>query len=163
MDRAIEFANAFKLWQFSLFASFCLLSLGFTGDIPFSTESLNDGQENMAILVGLVFFVATCGLKYLPPPEIRQRKSYPKVAISPTQIGLVSRFADWTDFDVAARERTPDHKLSKSELETKNTELRIELATLQGIVMRRVTEDGTHQVKYRNGDTTTWIPFPERR
>ena len=154
MEDVAKYANMFKLWQFSLFGSFCLLSLGFTGDIPFSTESLNDGQENMAILVGLVFFVATCGLKYLPPPEIRQRKSHPKVAISPTQIGLVSRFTDWIDFDVAARERTPDHKLSKSDLETKNTELRIELATLQGIVMRRVAKDGTHQVKYRNGDTS---------
>ena len=158
MEDVAKYANMFKLWQFSLFASFCLLSLGFTGDIPFSTESLNDGQENMAIFVGVVFFMATCGLKYLPPPEIRQRKSHPKVAISPTQIGLVSRFADWTDFDVAARERTPDHKLPKAALETKNTELRIELATLQGIVMRRVSEDGTHQVKYRNGDATTWIP-----
>ena len=153
-----KYANMFKLWQFSVFGSFCLLSLGFTGDIPFSTESLNGGQENMAIFVGVVFFVATCVLKYLPPPEIRQRSNRPNVAISPTQMGLVSRFTDWTDFDVAALEVTPDHKLTKLKLEVKNTELRIELATLQGIIMRRVVEDGTHQVKYRNGESTTWVP-----
>lgn len=64
-----KIASMFKLWQFSLFASFCLLSLGFTGDIPFSEETLNEGQENMAILVGVVFFIATCVLKYIPPPE----------------------------------------------------------------------------------------------
>ena len=153
-----KYASMFKLWQFSLFGSFCLLSLGFTGDIPFSEETLNAGQENMAIFVGVVFFVATCGLKYLPPPEIRRRKDRPNVAISPTQMGLVSRFTDWTDFDVAAKEKTPDGRLSKADLEVKNTELRIELATLQGIVMRRVAPDGTHQVKYRNGDSTTWVP-----
>ena len=158
MDDVAKYANMFKLWQFSLFASFCLLSLGFTGDIPFSTETLNSGQENMAIFVGMVFFVGTCVLKYLPPPEIRQRKDRPNVAISPTQMGLVLRFQEWTDFNVAALEATPDHKLSKLKLEVKNTELRIELATLQGIVMRRVQPDGTHQVKYRNGDSTTWVP-----
>ena len=159
MDEVAKYANMFKLWQFSLFASFCLLSLGFTGDIPFSEETLNAGQENMAIFIGVVFFAATCGLRYLPPPETRQRKNRPSVAISPTQIGLASRFTDWTNFDDAALEVTPDHKLTKLKLEVKNTELRIELGTLQGIIMRRVTEDGTHQVKYRNGDSTTWAPF----
>ena len=159
-DQVTELFSKLYLWQFSLIVSLALLSLGFTGNLPFSEQELNDGQENMAIFVAVVFFIATCVLKYMPPPETRQRSNRgPSVAISPTQIGLISRFTDWTNFEDAALEVTPDHKLSKAALEVKNTELRIELGTLQGIAMRQVTDKGVHQVKYRNGgDATQWRP-----
>ena len=158
MDKVIELANSLKLWQFSLLVSITLLLLGFTGGVPFTELELRDGEGQAAIIAGVVFFIATCVLKYIPPPEVRHRVSRPSVAISPTQIGLISRFADWIDFDAAAKEKTPDSKLPKAQLEIKNTQLRIELATLQGIAMRRVTAEGVHQVKYRNGESTTWVP-----
>ena len=106
------------------------------------------------------FYDDSQGLRYLPPPEARGRHGdRPAISISPTQTGLASRFTEWTDFSEAAETTTSDHDLNKADLQRKNTELRLELATVQGLIMRRVTDDGVHQVKYRyTEDATTYVP-----
>ena len=157
MEDLSKIANAFKLWQFSLFGSFCLLSLGFTGDIPFSQESLNAGQENMAIFVGVVFFIATCVLKYLPPPEARGRKKDENGGtISYAQKALCTQIAEWTSFDDASDMYTSDHDLEEDALKRKNTELRIELGKKQGLLMSK-DEGGINFVKYRYTDDRTRV------
>ncbi len=155
----IALLDKFKLWQFTLLMSIVLLSLGFTGQslIP-GDEIVLAGKENMAIAVGVVCLILTCILKYLPPPESRSRGERPTIAISSTQTALAASLQDWTTFAEAAQRTTADHKLPVARLRTKNTELRLELATLQGLLMRDVDGDGNHLVKYRYSDETTYVP-----
>lgn len=158
MDQLQSALASLKLWQFSLVVSGLLLALGFTGGIPFTEVVLTEGREIAAMVGGIIFFVGAAVLRYIPPPETRERNNRSSIAISPTQLALVAQIREWTDFDVAAKLPTDDSGLEPSELQTKNTALRLELATLQGLLMRRIDETtGRHQVKVR-ADETTWIP-----
>ena len=152
-DQVPAWIEKLYLWQFSLLVSLALMALGFTGDIPFTDVALREGKETMAILAGVAFFGLTVVLRYIPVPDARRRNgNRSRVAIHQTQIALISRFSDWTDFDEAAQVVTSDYDLTEAELRVKNTELRIELATHQGIAMRQVTSEGTHQIKWRPED-----------
>lgn len=130
------------------------MSLGFTGGVPFTDIELRDGKGQAAIWGGLLFFVGCVVLRYLPPPQ-RRAEERARVAISSTQIALVSRFDEWVSFEEASIAETTDARLSKVELIKKNTELRLELATLQGILQRRVSDKGLHEVRSRYADDKT--------
>lgn len=69
MDQILRLTSKLYLWQFSLAISIALLFMGFTGDTAFTDAQVIEGKESLAIFVGVVFFVATCVLKYMPPPE----------------------------------------------------------------------------------------------
>ena len=51
------------LWQISVTVSLLLLSLGFTGSIPFLDVDLTVGQEYLAIDTGVTFFFMGVVLK----------------------------------------------------------------------------------------------------
>ena len=140
-----------KLWQFTLLLSVFLGVLGFTGN--FGDENILAGKEDMAIYGFFGLLAVTILLRYLPPPD-RRDNGRPKQAISPTQTALCSQVTEWTEFGQAAELKTPDHKLNLAALKRKNTELRLELGTLQGLLVRQVDESGKHLLKYRwaNGD-----------
>ena len=146
-----------NVWQFTMLASGVLLALGFTGS-GFGFE-LIAGKEDMAIMAGMGFAAASVLLKYIPPPEARdlRQNNRPKIAISAQQMALASSIADWTDFQkIAENVKIPDHKLPHPALKIKVVELRLELATLQGLLMRRIDEGGHHEVKYRYDDETVF-------
>ena len=154
MNDALAILDKLYLWQVTLFLSLILLMLGFTGEGITGIE-ITEGKEDLAIVAGLAFMAVSVLLKYVPPPE-RRRNGRPKVAVSAQQVGLASRFTEWVDFDDAAKVLIPDHKLPLKALKLKNVELRLELATLQGLLMRRVDEFGKHQLRYRYDDETTF-------
>ena len=146
-----------KLWQFTLLLSVFLGALGFTGKGLLGAENVLEGKENMAIFGFFSLLSVSILLRYLPPPE-RRGGDRPQMAISPTQTALCSQITEWTPFEEAAEINTLDNKLQLAELKRKNTELRLELATLQGLLVRQVDGNGKHLVKYRwASDDTTFI------
>lgn len=144
------------LWQLTLIMAVSMLALGFTGQGIFGEADILKGKENLAIIGGFGMMAVTVLLRYLPPPQRRgEDNSRPHVAISPTQTALCAQIVDWTLFDEAANLRTADWELNKDELRIKNTEIRLELGTVQGLLMRKVDESGKHLVMYRYADERT--------
>ncbi len=138
-------------------ASIAMLILGFTGQGITGFEII-EGKENLAIMGGMGLMAVSILLRYLPPPHRRRTENgRPKIAISSQQMALCSGLSDWTDFSEAAQTVIPDHKLPLKALKVKNVELRLELGTLQGLLMRRISEDGDHQLKYRYDDATVFV------
>lgn len=140
-----------RLWHFSIFCSGFMFFLGFTGTIPFLDSHLLGGKDSLAILAGVVMFAASVIMTYFPPPERRKGPDRPQIAVSPDQIALAAKFKDWTHFDDAVEENKLDDEHGE-----KVVQLRIELATMQGLLMRRIDEEsGKHQIRYRYADDTT--------
>ena len=155
MNEVQSILEKLKVWQFTMLASGILLVLGFTGE-GFGYE-LMEGKSNQAIMAGMGFAAASILLRYLPPADRRHQKTdRPTIAISAQQMGLASGLTEWTAFEVAAKTKIPDHKLTHPALRKKVVELRLELATFQGLLMRRMNEDGHHEVKYRYNDETVF-------
>ena len=157
MSEVISILDKLYLWQVTMVSSIAMLILGFTGQGVTGFEII-EGKENLAIMAGMGFMAVSILLRYLPPPNRRrQENGRPKVAISAQQMALCSGISDWTDFDDAAQAIIPDHKLTLKALQVKSVELRLELGTLQGLLMRRISVDGHHQLKYRYDDATTFV------
>ena len=148
-----------KLWQMLLVFSVMLGTLGFTGADLFGSAII-EGKENYAIVGFFVLLGFSILLRYIPPPAARARQR-PQITISATQTALCSRIIEWTNFETAAELNTPDDDLKVRDLRLKNTALRLELGTAQGLLMRRVNETGEHEVKYRyTDDATMFEPQP---
>ena len=79
----------------------------------------------------------------IPNPD---KKNYEHV--SPLQVGFASRFSDWTKFEDACNVRTPDWNLG-DEKNKKLNQLRIELASYQGLFDRKIGPDGMHYIRFR--------------
>lgn len=147
--------DKFKLWQFTLALSVILLALGFTGTVIVSDDEIIEGQETTAIILGALILLVSVGLRYIPPPERRNGTRNPFIAISATQTALSCSIVEWTEFGDASKFTTTDHTLNKDDLQIKNTSLRLELATMQGLLMRKVDDKGRHLLKYRYSDDAT--------
>lgn len=137
-----------KLWQLLLVLSVLLAALGFTGTGVFGSADIIEGKENYAIIGAFLLLVFAVLLRYIPPRETRIRERS-QVTISASQVALCAQIVEWTSFVSAAELHTTDGDLKLKELRIKNTQLRLELGTAQGLLMRRVTNDGVHEVKYR--------------
>lgn len=144
------------LWQLTFLLSLSGFSMYFTGDSLFA-GGISDGEEKeiMALLCGFALLAITVLLKYIPPPQRRGDNKRPKIAISPTQMALVAQLEELTPFTEAAQTKTSDYDLDKTKLLLKVTELRLELATLQGLLIRKVDDSGRHMVQYRYVDDKT--------
>lgn len=145
------------LWQLTFLLSLSGFSMYFTGDSLFA-GGISEGEEKetMALLCGFALLAITVLLKYIPPPKRRENNGdRPRTAISPTQMALCAQIPEMIPFMEAAQLRTSDHDLNKDELQLKNTEIRLELATLQGLLIRKVDDHGQHMVQYRYTDDKT--------
>ena len=157
MNEVIAMLDKLHMWQVTMVMSVALLILGFTGE-GVTGFHIIEGKEDWAIVAGLAFMGISVLLRYLPPPNRRTASSdRPRVAISAQQMALCSSFTEWTDFSDASQAVVPDNKLPLKELRKKNVELRLELGTLQGLLKRRVSDAGNHQVCYRYDDTTGFV------
>lgn len=156
MDDIKALLDKLYLWQLTFILSLSLLSMYFTGDTLFGGE-IEEGaaRANAALYLGIGLLAATIGLRYIPPPNKRINGDRPKTAISPVQMALCAQITELTLFEEAAKLITPDHDLELDELRLKNTEIRLELATLQGLLIRKVNDTGQHLVKYRYSDDAT--------
>ena len=67
----VKLLDKLKLWQFTLFLSICLGTLGFTGEWVLTKDSILDGKEDTAIVGFFVLLAVSILLRYLPPPERR--------------------------------------------------------------------------------------------
>ncbi len=72
LEQILAILNKVRLWHVSLFFALVLLGFGFTGRSVVSENEIIEGKEELAIIMGVVFFVATLLLRYFPPPEDKQ-------------------------------------------------------------------------------------------
>lgn len=120
------------------------LVAGFTGE--FYNYELIPGRENLAIYLGTGGIILSIFLRMIPAPET-YAKDYEN--ISPLQMGFASQFKDWTSFEAACEVSTPDWELYDDEKLEKLNQLRIELASYQGLLDRKIGPDGLHYIRFR--------------
>jgi erythromycin esterase-like protein len=107
------------------------------------------------VLVFLGMVALAVAVSYFPP---RDRRSGPRIAISAAQTAYCAQFYEWTEFSEAADRMGPESEKDLDTVRRKCNELRLELATAQRILMRKV-DNGKHYVKYfRAEDATTFVP-----
>ena len=63
LEQLIGLLDKISLWQLSITVSLLLLTLGFTGSIPFLDVDLTVGQEYLAIDTAMTFFFMGVVLK----------------------------------------------------------------------------------------------------
>lgn len=148
MNELLNLFGKVKFWQLMFIVSVVLLTLGFTGSAIWLDLQVLEGKETTAIYGGYGTLLASVVLRFIPAPE-RKDAARHRAAVTPIQASLASKFPQWTKFDAAVQVHTPDHKLSIADLRIKNTELRLKLAALQGILRWRMNSDGEHEVRYR--------------
>ena len=65
MNDLFKIFNKLRLWQISIVISILLLTLTFTGGVPFTDINLREGESNQAISGGVVFFLLGVILKLI--------------------------------------------------------------------------------------------------
>jgi hypothetical protein len=120
------------------------LVAGFTGS--FYDYQLIPGRENLAIYLGIGGIILSIVLRMIPSPETKLT-GYQNT--SPLQVGFASQFKDWTSFEDASKTPTPDWDLDDDEKLEKLNQLRIELASYQGLLDRKIGGDGLHYIRFR--------------
>lgn len=140
--------NKIKFWQITTVIAIALLGLGFTGNAIFIDTEVLEGKENAAIYGGFATLIASIILRYVPAPE-RRILSRTKANVSPAQAALASQIVEWIPTEKAAGFVTADYTLDLALLRCKNTELRIKLGLLQGILKSRVNNSGKQEIRYR--------------
>lgn len=65
LDQLIAITSKLCLWQISIIVGIVLLTLGFTGEIPYTEIDLRAGRSVMAIKAGVFFFVIGVTVKLL--------------------------------------------------------------------------------------------------
>lgn len=148
--------NKLYLWQLTFILSLSSFSMYFTGDTLFGGEiGEGDAKEQMALVCGFTALAVSILLRYIPPAKRRESERHIRTSISPTQMALCAQITELIPFMEAAKIKTSDYDLNKNELLIKNTEIRLELATLQGLLIRKVDDNGQHLVQYRYVDDKT--------
>ena len=140
---AFKFLEKLKLWQLVFVMSAVGLAAGFTGE--FYDYQLIPGKENLAIYVGLGGIVLAVVLRMIPSPET-STTGYQNT--SPLQVGFASQFTEWTSFEAACLVPTSDWELDDEEQLEKLNQLRIELASYQGLFERKIVA-GRHFIRFK--------------
>ena len=143
-SEAFRFLEKLKLWQLTFVMSVVGLVAGFTGS--FYDYQLIPGRENLAIYLGIGGIILSIVLRMIPSPETKLT-GYQNT--SPLQVGFASQFKDWTSFEDASKTPTPDWDLDDDEKLEKLNQLRIELASYQGLLDRKIGGDGLHYIRFR--------------
>ena len=143
-SEAFKFLEKLKLWQLTFVMSVVGLVAGFTGS--FYDYQLIPGRENLAIYLGIGGIILSIVLRMIPGPETKLT-GYQNT--SPLQVGFASQFKDWTSFEDASKTPTPDWDLDDDEKLEKLNQLRIELASYQGLLDRKIGGDGLHYIRFR--------------
>ena len=143
-SEAFRFLEKLKLWQLTFVMSVVGLVAGFTGS--FYDYQLIPGRENLAIYLGIGGIILSIVLRMIPGPETKLT-GYQNT--SPLQVGFASQFKDWTSFEDACEVSTPDWDLDDDEKLEKLNQLRIELASYQGLLDRKIGGDGLHYIRFR--------------
>ena len=143
-SEAFKFLEKLKLWQLTFVMSVVGLVAGFTGS--FYDYQLIPGRENLAIYLGIGGIILSIVLRMIPGPETK-KTGYQNT--SPLQVGFASQFKDWTSFEDASKMPTPDWDLDDDEKLEKLNQLRIELASYQGLLDRKIGGDGLHYIRFR--------------
>jgi hypothetical protein len=148
LEESLKIAKGLKFWQI-------LLSLGIAA--PLASHYGWGIDINYSILIALALIAVACLVRYFPPPEPKPTDE-PKVAISAAQTAFCAQFEAWTDFDSATMAIGPEDDLKPTGLKIKCKQLRLELATLQGLLDREIVA-GKHLVRFHLADDeTTFIP-----
>lgn len=130
-----------KVWQLFFGVGVALIVLGLTGEVR--NVTLIAGEELNAILIGLGFVVLSVIIRMTPDP-LKPRR----VEVSAAQLEFASKFVDWEAYDDATHDLLySDHLLESNEKSVKISELRIELALLQGLLEVK-TENGQRKIRY---------------
>ena len=150
-----EIVKTIRLWHVLIAVApvFCLI--GLVGSVEGWFDISKDEHWRMvSFLTGLLLFAYAGIMAWLKPWERNGNGNAPKISISPTQIGYVAQFTEWETFDNASKAPCSDDDLKSAEKEIKIKELRLEMATVQKILDRKI-ENGVHMVKYYKSDDKT--------
>ncbi len=74
IDSIITLLNKLYLWQISAVISVFSLGFGFTGKGLLTGMEIQPGMENVAIGVGIFFFILACILRFIPVPPKKEDK-----------------------------------------------------------------------------------------
>lgn len=135
-----------QLWQIMMVVSGLLLTLGFTGELNFTKSKIVKGEELLAIGLGCFFSLISILLRIFPLPPKPGEYEYNGVP-SAAQIAFVSKFDEWESFSNASSDLLyEDHQLNDPGKDRKISQLRIELASHQGLLDRKVVM-GVHYLR----------------
>ena len=141
MTDIFKMLDNIKVWQLFFGVGVALIVLGLTGEVRDVT--LIEGEEVHATVIGCAFVFLSVLLRITPDP-LRSRR----VEVSAAQLEFASKFVDWEAYDNATHDLLySDHLLESDEKSVKISELRIELALLQGLLEVK-TENGQRKIRY---------------
>lgn len=150
MEKVVQAVARLQLWQLMMAVSAVLLLLGFTGELGVGDTHIVQGQETQAVIIGCVFAVLAVVLRMIPAPNGGSGYKH----LSAHQKQFATKFQNWTTYEDATRHKSlllDDWKLNPEERLRKILQLRIELASYQNLLERKI-DDGVHYV--RMTDTT---------
>ena len=73
MNAFTSLFGRFYLWQICIAISIILLGLGFTGQSMVAGYEIIEGKENLAIGVGVCFFILGCVFRLVPMPASKDK------------------------------------------------------------------------------------------
>jgi hypothetical protein len=148
-NEGVKLLQKLKLWQI-------VMVLGIAA--PFASHYGWEIPPGQAILIFLGMVGVGIIIRYFPPPD-GERRGGARIAISAHQSAFCAQFSEWTEFEEAYKHgRGPEDEADIEASHEKLRQLRLELGTVQRILMRKV-ENGKHYVRYfRGSDETTFVP-----